>query len=193
MLTATIRQINWLDIAILILFLKICITSLKNGLPAELFKLLGAIFSVYLSMHYYTALSAAIRRQSSFAQENLPVDLFDFASFLALAILGYIIFTLLRILFSRFIKMEAAPHLDKRGGLVLGIGRAFLTVSLLAFMLAISGIGYLERCVKTSYLAKRLFSIAPSAYTWVWNAAASKFMAQEEFNTAVPEVEKDLL
>ncbi len=183
-----IKQFNWVDIFVVIVVFRICYISLKNGLAKEFFKLLGTLTAIYISLHYYIVICDFIRK--SLPTEKVPLEFLDFLVFTVLAILGYLVFVLLRSIFHRFIKMEAVPKLNKWGGLVLGILRSFLLAGLIIFMLAISSIGYFKKSTENSYFGKRFFNIAPNTYSWLWNTITSKFMTAEKFNNKVTEFQQ---
>lgn len=190
MLLEIIKQFNWVDFLVVIILFRICYIGAKSGFSLELFKFLGILSAIYLSLHYYTMLSDFFRNR--IAVKSLPLEFLDFLSFIVLAILGYLVFVSLRSVFYRFIKMEATPKLNKGGGFILGIGRGFLVAGLIIFMLVISSIGYLKNSVNDSYLGKRLVKVAPATYSALWNKLMSKFMTKEKFNQTVLEVQKDL-
>ncbi len=181
-----ITQFNFIDIIIIILSLRICYISFQMGLPVELFKLLGIIFSTYISLHYYTGLSDLI--QGRFLPKEMPLEFLDFLIFIILALGGYLGFVVLRSMFYRFLKLEASPRLSQIGGLILGFARAFFTAGLLVYILMISSVKYLNDSVKYSYLGSRVYSVAPQTYGWIWNNIVSKFSAKEKFNSTVAEV-----
>ncbi len=192
MLLNILKQFKWIDIFILILIFRICYIALKSGFPIEFFKFLGSISAIYCSMHYYVLISDFIRARFP-VEKRMPLEFMDFLVFLLLAISGYLIFVLLRSVFSHFIKIEAVSALNKWGGLILGLFRSMLLVSLIIFALAISSVSYLKDSVKRSYLGPRLFSVAPDTYAMLWNNVISKFAKSEKENIAVLEVEKELL
>lgn len=192
MLTDIIKQFNWLDILVIIILFRIGYISIKTGVPVEFFKLLGTLATIYLSLHYYTTLADWIVQRTPLAKEKAPLEFLDFVSFVFLAIVGYFIFISLRIVFSRFIRMEATPNLNKFVGLALGIARGILLAGLITFMLVISSSSYLRNSVIDSYLAKRMFKVAPNTYSWLWNKVASKFVSGEKLNETILEVQKDL-
>lgn len=190
MFLTTLKQFNWIDILAIILLIRIGCVALKNGFFVELLKLLGSILAVYLSLHYYTIFSNNIG--SRIGIEKKPTELITVSAFILLAILGYLVFMLLRALFSRFIQMEAVPTLHKWGGFILGIFRGIILLSLLIFVFVISPFNYLTHSVQNAYFGKFFFKIAPVAYSRLWNGITSKFMAQEKFNPAVLEAQKHL-
>ena len=189
MLLDVFRKFNWVDIFVIISLVRIGYVSFKTGFTIELFKLLGIILATYISLHYYIRFSDLIFHQGA-SSEKMPVEFSDFISFMLLAIAGYMFFVLLRSVFYRFMKMEAAPTLQKWGGLVLGMVRGFLFVGLITFMFVTSSIAYLKDSVQSSYSGSSTFKIAPSTYSWIWNNLSSKFMDNEKFNQTVIEVQE---
>jgi uncharacterized membrane protein required for colicin V production len=180
-----IKQFNFLDIVVLIILFRICYIAIKTGLAIELFKLLGVIFAVYIASHYYTALSDIIRRR--YIPSNIPLEFLDFVIFIILGIVSYLGFVLLRSTFYRFMKMEAAPKLNRYGGLILGVARAYFTIGLLVYILLISSVSYLSTAVKYSYLGSRFSSVSAQTYNWIWENIFSKFSPQEKPNSIVNE------
>jgi uncharacterized membrane protein required for colicin V production len=186
-----LRQFNWVDIFFAILLLRICYVALKSGFTVELFKLLGTISAVYLSLHYYIAFPDYVINR--LGAKNIPLEYLTFSAFILLAFLGYLVFALLGKLFSRFLKMEAVPNLNKWGSLILGIGRSFLLTSLVIFIFVIAPVDYFRKSVNSSYSGRSLFNVAPATYTWMWDSIMSKFRTQEKFNEAIPKIQEGLV
>jgi len=185
-----LKQLNWVDVFFVILLIRICYVAIKNGFPVELFKLLGTLSAVYLSLHYYIIFPDYI--VGRIGAKNIPLEYLTFFSFILLAILGYLIFMILSKIFSRFIQMEAVPTLNKWGSLILSIMRSFLLVSLLIFIFVIAPWGYFRNSINNAYSGKRLFKIAPTTYTWLWDSIMSKFRTQEKFNDAILKIQATL-
>lgn len=192
MLLNILKQINWVDIFILVLIIRVCYVAAKNGFPIELFKLGGTILAIYLSCHYFALISVYL--SSRIGSGNLlPLEFLEFIIFVLLAITGYGIFLLLRSIFNRFIKMEAVSGLNKWGSLLLGVIRGLLLASLIMFMMFISSIGYFKNSVRMSYSGKRLALLAPRTYAWFWSGIVSKFAANEKFNDNIAVVNEEFL
>lgn len=189
-LLTILRQFNWVDIFCVILLVRISYVALKNGLPAEIFRLLGALLAVYLSLHYYINFSDYIVGQTS--ARNSLAQFLPFLSFVTLAILGNSIFLLLGRIFSRLIHMEAVSNLNRWGSLILGIFRSLLLISLIMFMFVVAPLAYTRESVKNSYSGRHLLKVAPVTYSWLWNSIMSKFRTKEKFNDAVLKVEAGL-
>lgn len=189
MLLDIIKQFNWVDILVLIILFRICYVAAKNGFTIEIFKLPGTILAIYLGMHYYILLGNILH--GYIGEEIIPLEFLDFISFVFLATLGYLFFLILRAAFSRFLKLEAVAVLNRWGGLILGIGRAFLLASLAIFMLYISSTDYFKESAKKSYSGAKLFKIAPSTYSFVLDNFIAKFWPKEKYNEIIPEVEQN--
>jgi uncharacterized membrane protein required for colicin V production len=185
-----LEKLNWVDFVILILLSRICYIAVRSGLLTELFKLLGIVLAVYLSMHYYVIFSDYLA--SRLWLKYLAGDFMNFLSFLTLALIGYLVFLGLRIVFVKFIKAESTPGLHKWGGIIVGIARGFLLASLFVFALAISGLGYVHKSVGNSYSGRYLVGVGSGVYSGMWNNIMSKFMNAEKFNQAIPKVQKAL-
>jgi len=190
MLFDIFKRLNWVDLVVIIAFVRICYVAFKTGFTIELFKLLGIIFAIYISMHYFTAFSDILVRRGA-TTEKVPLEFTDFISFLLLVIAAYLVFMFLRSVFYRFIKMEAAPNLQKWGGFVLGIFRAFFTIGLIIFMLVISSFTYTKDSVISSYTGRSSFKTAPATYSWIWYNLVSKFMNNEKFNKTILEIKEE--
>jgi uncharacterized membrane protein required for colicin V production len=185
-----IEHFNWIDIGAIIVLFRVCYIALKNGLIAEFFKTLGTIFAIYISLHYYIPLSVLIRSRIASGHETV-FPFMDFVLFVILSISAYLIFVFFREAFSRFIKTEALPSINKYGGLLLGIARAFLLIGLIMFALVISSIDYLKNSVTNSYSGDNLLKIAPTAYTLLWDNVVSKFSGKDDFNKTILDVQDD--
>jgi len=183
-----LKQINWVDILVVIILIRIGYVSRKTGFVKEFFKLLGTIFALYLGLHYYTKLSDFVGKKINIPA--MPLEFFDFIFFVILVLIGYLIWVLLRESFTHFIKMEAVPTLSKWGGLILGLSRSILLSSLVIFMLAISSVNYFKESTINSYSGKKLFKVATQTYSIIWNGLMSKFMTQEKFNPTIYEIEE---
>lgn len=190
MLLDILQEINWVDIFIVIILLRVVYVAMKNGLPVEIFKFLGTIVAIYLSMHYFYFLGDFLSLSTE--GHGISLGVLDFIGFLVLVVVGYLIFVILRMFLCQLVKMETVTTLNKVGGLILGIVRGGILASLIVFILFISTVGYLRNSVSKSYLGIRLFPVAPAIYSNLWNGLMSKFMIKEKFNTTVTEIQESI-
>ncbi len=185
MILEIVKQFNWLDVFILLFIVRMIYIGARTGFFIELFKLVGIIFTIYISFHYYIALGDFVKDR--YAPETVPIDFLDFLIFVSLAIAVYLIFVFLRNVVFHFIKMETVPILSKWGGFILGIIRGIFTISLVIYIFAISCMPYLITSAQKSYLGGRLLNISVSTYSGIWDGFMSKFGSDEKINSVIIE------
>lgn len=187
---SALSQFNAVDVFFIILSYRIISIALKNGFVAEFFKLLSILLVIYVAMHYYTAFSDFLSDRLGL-DKKMPLEFLDFFCFIVLTAAAYLAGVFLRLVFFRFMNLEAAPVLNKWLGLILGLVRIVFLSSFIAFSLSISTINYLHEKVDDSYFGKKVLKIAPATYSGIWYGLMSKFMKNEKFNKTVLEVQKD--
>lgn len=192
MFLEVLKQSNWLDIFVVIILFRTSYISIKNGISVELFKLLGTLFACFISLHYFTNLADFFQARIP-TPPSIPLEIWDFFSFLLLAILGYLVLVVLRETFFRFIKTEAITMLNKWGAAVLGIARGFILVSLVIFLLSIPVIDYFGNSVREAFFGRHLVKVSIGTYSYFWHSLVSKFMPRSEFNKAVLEIQEETI
>jgi uncharacterized membrane protein required for colicin V production len=183
-----LKQFNWVDFCVFILFVRIFYISINTGLTTEICKTLGTITAAYLSLHYYTPLSNFINERA--AMQNTTIAFAEAATFLTLALLGYSIFWGIRLVIKKFMTVEIDNKVSKWGGAGLGFLRALLLSSLILYGLYISSIEYFQKSVATSNSGMSIIYFAPSAYRGIWNGFVSKFVSNGQFNSVVFDIKK---
>ena len=107
-----ITKINWVDVLVAILMLRISYVASRDGLSHEIFSFLGTILIMVLATHYYAVLGRPISRNMM----NMPIELANFLSFLILVVaLGFLV-RLLRLLLDKIVKVQWHPIMEKFGG-----------------------------------------------------------------------------
>ncbi|MCX2682446.1 CvpA family protein [Campylobacter sp. MIT 21-1685] len=141
----------WFDAFILGFTLLLGLKGILNGLVKEIFGLIGIVGGVFLASKYSN--QAAILIQKNFYTiEN--ESLANFAGFLVLLILFWIICLICGNLFAKLIKLSGLGFLDRIGGFFFGGAKIFLIFSILIFCIA-----------KISFLNDKLNSFAQNSYT----------------------------
>lgn len=191
MILAYLKQINWVDIFVVILLIRTCYIAIKTGFPTEMFKLLGTACATYLAWHYYISIGGFLNSRLPLEGE-LWVSVLNMFAFFVLALIGYLIFAIIRVLFTMLIRMEAISLLNRWGAFILGVARWGLLASLLFSLVSISNISYLKISLLNSLSGPRLVKLAPRVYTFLWNNLMSRFTDKEAFNKAVFPVEPDV-
>lgn len=187
-----IKQLNWVDIFVLILLFRTTYIAIKSGIFIEFFKLLGTLLGCFISLHYFTKLGDFFEACIP-TPPTMPLEIWDFFSFFILIILSYFIFFILREAFSKFVKTEVVTILNRWGAALLGITRGFILVSLIIFLLSIPVLNYFVNSVKDSFSGKRMIKVSPTVYAYSWKNFFSKFMPKQEYNKVVLEIQDDIL
>lgn len=181
-----LTRINWVDVVIVALFGRVCFMAKEKGFLTEVFKFLGTLSGVYLSLHYFAPLGDFLRESAGIT--FMPVEFLDFLCFVLLASFGYGIFAVIREAILKVVKMQAVPSLSQWGGVGLGIIRGVLLASLVMFGLVTSSVMYFKKSTVQSYLGPYIIQVAPKVYIGIWQSVMSKFMTGERFNAAVEEI-----
>ena len=186
-----LKQINWIDIFVIITLLRITYISLKRGFPIEIFKLLGTVCAIFLACHYYIRLGIFLNKFISLSNQS-GIDFLNFFSFLMLYFLGYGSFVLIRLAFTALIRMEAISLLNRWGAFILGMGRWGLLVSVIFFSISISNFTYFKHSLKNSLSGLNFFKLTPRVYLALWDNFMFRFINNEEFNNSLFLVEQQL-
>jgi uncharacterized membrane protein required for colicin V production len=81
------RQINWVDLLVFIVFLRVSFISVRQGLGMEFFKFLGTFFGLYFCLHYFFLLAKYLNGWSG--SEKLPGPVFELLAYVILFFFGY--------------------------------------------------------------------------------------------------------
>ena len=175
-----IRRVNWVDILAIIILIRTSYISLQAGLSSELFSLLGVYLNIILTLNYYTKIGRII-------SETIPgftLVLANFISFLSIAVILAVLFRLIRAILDRVIKIEWHPLIERLGGLVAGLARSCLAVSLVLIILILLPLPYMQWSIRDRSLSGMFFlKIGPSAYAKSLNALPWLSKKGEPVNT----------
>jgi membrane protein required for colicin V production len=159
-----ITKINWVDILVAILMLRISYVAFRDGLSHEIFPFIGSILIMVLAMRYYAVLGGSISRNMM----NMPIELANFLSFLVLVtVLGFLV-RLLRLLLDKIVKVQWHPVMEKFGGLVVGMMKAYVITGIVLMTLSLMPLSYLSWSIKDrSLTGKYILRAGPQIYNRV--------------------------
>lgn len=180
----TLSKFNWIDLVVLVLFLRMCFVGSKTGLIVELFKISGLILAVYISLHYFS-------QAGSFLNDLVPplgAEVSDLICFIILAVLSYVTVAIIREAFMRMVKTEATHVVDRWGGLVLGFCRSFMFISMIFIIFYLSHIIYFVESVKKSYLGSSLVYADVRVYEGIFKGIVTKFAPEAQINKSLYDV-----
>lgn len=175
-----INKINWVDIFVIIIFLRTLYIGLRRGLVVEFFKLSGVFCASILSFHYFPHIGNFLN-----AKTPLPLDLADFIGLLFLSSLIILLFKFIREGFTAFIKTEVKTALDRWLGFIFSGLRAFILSSLILVILFFTNITYLQASIKNSFSQRFILNLAPRLYSSSFENLMVKFLPNEQLNTAL--------
>lgn len=178
-----IKNINWVDIIIILILVRIVYIGVQTGVVIELFKLLGVLVTSFLTLQYFTTL-AHFFHQITKAPEPWMIPL----AFLLLWGVLFFACKLLRDAIFLVFTIEAQSLVDKWGGALLSIVRFFLVASMTLFAFFLTGEKYIQSKVATSFSKKYAMNAAPGFYHGMWDGFFSKLFAGKKPNPAVADV-----
>ncbi len=182
--THILAIINWVDVAILVLLIRIVFIGVKTGFVTELFKLLGIFFAVFVGFHYYTSLAVFLAKKT-----NWPLDILEFVFFVLLVFLVVLFIKFLRDGFLMIFKFETThAGVNQWGSGVFSIIRALFLASLIMFGLLLSRLEWLQKETMTSISQKLALKVAPNTYSYLFNNFVGKVFSKEKLNKDVIEV-----
>jgi len=175
-----ITKLNWVDILMIIAIVRIVYIGARQGFVVEFSKILGLVIALVVAYHYYIGFSNIVVSGSP-----IPTgfsDLICFSSLLGLIVLA---FKFIREGLALIIKAEPIPILHTWGGLLLGALRAWIFISVFAYIFLVSGFGYLEKTTRQSYSVNHIINVSPQIYAYSFDNIISKFFPSEKINNVV--------
>ncbi|MFA6321340.1 MAG: CvpA family protein [Candidatus Omnitrophota bacterium] len=156
-----LTKINWVDIIILIIILRTSYVSLQDGLSHEILPLIGSVCMLVFSLHYYNKIAIFFYNNGL----ALPMAFLNLLGFVILAVCIGLLFKFFKVVVDKIIKVSWHPFIEKFGGLVAGIIRSAVLVSLILVMLMLIPLSYLQWSVRDRSLTGMYFlRIGPAIY-----------------------------
>lgn len=186
----TLRRLNWVDIVVLSVAVRICYIAASRGLLTELLKVLGALAAVYFSLHYYVVLNNTLQGKTGIG--SIERDFFEVVCYMFLAAAAYALVAAVRRVFVKPAKEQEEPFFARLGGLAIGLVRAALLSSLILYGMVIAGVDYFKKSIDDSRLGKTVIKTAPDVYNFFWQNLTAKVAPEQKYNTAVSDVQQGI-
>lgn len=156
-----VTRLNWVDVLVIIIMLRMSYVAFQDGLSHEIFPLLGAIGVITLSLYYYNKLALYISQNLG----NVPIAILNFLSFIILVFAAAFVFKLIRVVLDKIIKVSWHPLIERFGGLIAGVAKASIVTSTILIILALIPLPYLQRSIRDRSVTGMYFlKIGPSIY-----------------------------
>jgi uncharacterized membrane protein required for colicin V production len=157
-----ISRINWVDVLVIILMLRISYGALKDGLSHEIFPLAGALIILLASLKYYKQIGLMVSQSG----QGIPLSVINCCVFIVLAAVAGFLLKFIKILVDKIIKVTWHPAIEKIGGLMAGMTRASVVICIVLTALSLSPFSYLQRSIRDRSVTGMFFlSIGPSIYS----------------------------
>jgi uncharacterized membrane protein required for colicin V production len=151
-----LTRINWVDVLVVILILRMSYVAFSSGLSHEIFPFFGVLAVFALSLRYYKPLAAAISGNLG----GIPSEISDCLSFMVLvAALGLIV-KFVKVILDKIVKVQWHPVIEKFGGLFVGMLKAYLITAMVLTMFAMIPLPYLQWSVKERSLTGKYILLA---------------------------------
>lgn len=151
---------NWVDILIIILVLRGGYIGLRKGLSGEIFRSIGIITAIVVSIYNCNRLGKYISDHSFLSLFHSKI-----ISIIALVIVALFIFRLIRIAVARLVKVEFVPRFSRIGGALLGLARGGVLAGLILVILLWLPSRSIEATVyERAYVGPSLVKVVPAIY-----------------------------
>lgn len=176
MVSEILKRVNWADCLIIVLLIRCWYVGLKKGLFGEIFRSLGIIAALILSLYNCGRLGNFLSDHSF-----LPLLYSGLLSFIALFIFVLFIFRLLRFVTEKLMKVEFGPRLNGVGGALLGLARGTVIGGVILL-----GLSWLpsreisETINQRSYLGPSLIKVVPTIYDGVMGIYPESKLSKSE-------------
>lgn len=185
MVMDVLKSINWVDLMIFALFIRVMYMAVQEGFIVEVFKTFGLIIALFLSFHYYTLLGQFILRKVHSPQDMILA--FSFC-FIVIWVLVLVIFKYIREGLLLLFAIQTKTLVDRWGAAIVGLGRFWVLSSMIMFVLLTSGLRYVEVKTADSFFGRHMIALAPGIYQKICNGFVSRLLPAEKVNPAVREV-----
>jgi uncharacterized membrane protein required for colicin V production len=175
-----LKRLNWIDILVLILLVRVVYISAKTGFVIEFMKMLGVLFSCFFAFHFYTKLASYLASCTNMAQASLEV-----VSFLVIWLVVFWLCQLARNGLFVVFTVQTLSLVDRWGAAVVSLIRFFLTASMVLYVFLASGYAYMEKMTVSSFSQKYVLKVAPTVYFKTVNGFVVKFFPEQKVNPAV--------
>lgn len=181
MLTQFFRSINWVDVALAVLFVRTVFVSVKSGFVAESFRFFGTLTALFVSLHWYSFLAQFLVKKTKMSAGSL-----DLIVFITLWLVIVLIFMLLYRGVLLLFKIEANHQvIDRYAAGFMGATRGVFLTSLTIFALLLCRQPFVQNQTFKSFGYALTAKAAPNTYYLGYHALIGKIFAGQQFNEEV--------
>ncbi len=181
-----IKSLNWVDILMLALALRLVYIGLQTGIVTEIFKIFGLVLALFFSFQYFALVASVIK------MVKIPEGIIFTVAFLVIWCFMELACMLIRQGLFMIFTIQAQSAVDKWGGAIIAVFRFFVTGSMVLFAFFLTGEKYLQTKASEAASSKYIVKVAPTIYQGLSDGFVSKIFPQEKYNTAVNDALKGI-
>jgi len=144
-----LSRVNWVDVLVVILLIRITYTSSHIGVGKQILPLLLLVLILLLTLYNYKDIASFFTNRYSFTPSVCEFLTFTLMAFVFFLIYHFVSRVTGLALFSG--EAGAAPGMEKIGGAVLGTLRSFIIIGMVLMGLLMAPVKFTEDGVRNSY------------------------------------------
>lgn len=180
MTMAWLGRLNWIDLVVGLIFVRIIFVGINTGFVIEFFKFLGTLFTVFVCLHYFSPLSGLL---TSFTSSPLVIAVC--VTFLLFWLFLFLLCKIIRDGLLMVFSIEAQAFVDKWGGALVALARACLVASMVLFFFLLTENSYLEGMTARSLSGRYLAPVSPGVYRTIHESLVAKLFSGDRLNSEV--------
>lgn len=177
---ATVIAFNTVDILMALVVVAVITLGRKGGIVSGFIKLFGVFCTIFITVHYYARLAGFFRNQ--FLGKDGEAECF---AFILLAILISLIFFFISKGWILILKIKSFEVVDRWGGLVLSLIRAYFICGLIFIALVLSNQAFLTSQASQSVSRFLFRESATGFYKISYSVVIKNLFRGEEMNSDV--------
>lgn len=155
-----LSKINWVDVIVVILMIRMSYVAFMDGLSHEIFPLFGSIVVFVLSLSYYVRLGDLMVQNT-----GMSAEVANCLAFIILVVISGFIVKFLKLILDKLVKVQWHPLIEKFGGLFAGVVKAYIITAIILTILVLMPFSYLRWSVKErSLTGKYVLMAGPGVY-----------------------------
>ncbi len=178
MLMEFFQNINWIDIILIGVCIRAVFIGVKSGFIVEFFKSIGIVFSVFITLHYFSALTVLASTQMKF----LELPTVAILAFLTLWSLTTLVFKLIREGITLVFSIQAHPNVDKWGGALISALRGVVVSSMVFYLFLLSYNPVVIKMARNSVSRVAVSYLSTGIYAGIYKNFVVKFFPDEKIS-----------
>lgn len=174
------NKVNWVDVIILILLIRICYVSLNLGVSRQLLPLIIILFTLFAPLLLYREIANFFIETYSFS-----TSVSEFNTYVLLVGAFILIYVIIISIVNYFVfrnEGSAKSFIERIGGLALGSIRACLIIGIFSISLILAPVRFIEKSLINSYSGMFFVRTNTSIYNYLVKLIIRKDQSLRQIN-----------